>query len=100
MVTASTTTQHVKEALIKVLVDVQQISGCKCPTLDESTRPIGDLEGFDSLRGLEVTVRIEAALGCSLGTENIFVSDSKKRAVRLKEVVDRIAKSLESQRAA
>ncbi|XXX80082.1 hypothetical protein WMF30_15045 [Sorangium sp. So ce134] len=100
MVNVSTVRQHVKSTLVKVLIDVQQLSGCQYPALEDSTRPIGDLEGFTSLRGLEVTVRLEQALGCSFGKENLFVSDSKRRAVRLKEVVDRIVKSLESQRAA
>lgn len=85
------TKAHIKTVLVEVLREVQEISGRACPTLGDTSRPIGDLEGFDSLAGVETTVLLEERLGRDLGVESLFVSATGTRALKLTEIVDVIA---------
>lgn len=100
MVTKSSSRDQVAAALARVLQDVQQISGCKCPSIEDATKPMEDLEGFDSLRGLEVTVMLEAKLGVSAGAKSLFISPSGNVALPFSSIVDAFFKLVESQRAA
>lgn len=57
---------------------------------------MGDLDGFDSLSAVEVTVAIEQKLECKFEIESIFTSDDEKRALNLKQISDRISNMLAS----
>ncbi|MCK6623180.1 MAG: hypothetical protein HUU32_22200 [Calditrichaceae bacterium] len=77
--------------LKNVIYKVQILSGEKHFNIDEKIIPIGNLPGFDSLRAVETTIELGAALGCEIGGDiNLFVSEDGKRALQLYEVVDRI----------
>jgi acyl carrier protein len=80
---------EVEEALRRVLADIQTQSGRPVPDWTIRLRPIGDIDGFDSLNAEEAVVELEEALGVSL-VENCFISDDGRRALRLNEVVDRL----------
>jgi acyl carrier protein len=70
------TVDDVTTTVIKVLKEVQRISGRPCGALTGGTTPIGELAGFDSLSGVEATVMIEAELGCKFKTDNVLVRDT------------------------
>ena len=55
--------------------------------LSDDSKPIGSLDGFDSLTGIEATVILEEKLKVSLDAENIFVSEKGDRALRLNDIV-------------
>jgi hypothetical protein len=63
---------EVTTVIIKVLEDLQRNSGRPCGALTATTTPIGELAGFDSLSGIEATVMIEGALGCTFKTDNVL----------------------------
>ena len=72
--------QHIQQVLIEVLTEIQTNSGLPVIEIDEDTRPIGDLPGFDSLTGIEATVELTHRLGHQMTDENIFVSAKGTRA--------------------
>jgi acyl carrier protein len=80
----------VHQAVTEVLSQIQhRLSGSAREIRDEE-RVIGAIGRFDSLCGLEATVMLEVRLGVTLST-NVFVNDEGTRALKLAEVVDRIA---------
>ena len=88
------TAQDISKAIADAINAIQQASGNPLlPVLPES-KPIGDLPGFDSLLGLEVTLELEKVVG-HLPWQNVFVNDEQTKALTVSEVVSRIA-SLES----
>jgi acyl carrier protein len=76
---------------MKILTEVQEMSGCAPPQLTPNSKPIGDLEGFDSLSSIEATVLIESALGINAGCESLFISDDGQNALTLDEILQRVS---------
>jgi hypothetical protein len=67
---------------------IQELSGRPCPTeIEDSFVPHSELEGFDSLNGTEVAVRIAVKLDCVL-SENPFAQD--RRPLSIEQVAKRI----------
>lgn len=83
------TAQEISTAITEAINAIQQTSGNPLvPVLPES-KPIGDLPGFDSLLGLEVTLELERVVG-NLPWQNLFVNDHQTKALTVGEVVSRI----------
>ena len=89
-------TKEIESVIVAVLREVQTISEREWTDLGPESRPVGDLDGFDSLSGVEVTVAIEQKLECKFEIESIFTSDDGKRALNLKQISDRISNMLAS----
>lgn len=83
--------EEIGHILLSVLEEVQGMSGRPCVGLGLDTKPIGDLDGFDSLSGVETTVMIEQRLGCKLEVESLFVSEDGKQVLSVREIEDRLA---------
>ena len=80
----------VRDRIIAALVQIQTNSGREVPArITGDTKPIGDLAGFDSLNGLEVSVLLAAEIGTD-PEESLCVSPDGKRALTLKEMVARV----------
>jgi hypothetical protein len=86
----SITTAIVREALQKVVHDVQEASGRLAPVLSDTFCPVGGAEGFDSLAAVEAAVMLEAQLGFDLPVETVFLSDDGGRALSVSEITARI----------
>ena len=71
--------ETVERELIAAIRECMKASGKECPELTGATVPFKDLEGFDSLCGIEVAVDLEAKLDQALG-EDLFVAGSGKSA--------------------
>jgi acyl carrier protein len=85
------TKSAIRDAIDRVLQQVQTASGRACPKLTDSTMPVGDLDEFDSLAACEAAVILEGELGCSFGADTPFlVGGKRKRARTIAEAVDRI----------
>lgn len=56
------TIDEIRNTLIEALVENQSWSGYAVPRISDATRPIGDLEGFDSLNATEVSVMLSESL--------------------------------------
>jgi len=59
-------------------------------------RPVKGVEGFDSYSGIIATIQIEAELGVTFESNNIFLSEDGKRARRVGEIIDTILESMKS----
>jgi hypothetical protein len=86
--------QTLEKRLIECLQHVQDLSGAESVGITADTCPIKDLPGFDSLRGVEATVYLSAELNIEIdtsdGSVNLFISEDGRRALRVREIGERI----------
>lgn len=82
------TEAQIEAALVRAIEHIQKESRSVCPTVDGSTCPIGGLEGFDSLNGVEVGAQLAEDLGVQM-PENPFV-DERGRSLTVKAAAHRI----------
>ena len=75
--------------VIAAVVQVQQASGRSIEGIGPDTRPFRDVEGFDSLSGVEATVLLTDTLGREL-PDSVFVPEQGSRALSLAEVADMV----------
>ncbi len=75
-----------------MLAEIQSISGRVQEPIREDTRPIGDLDQFDSLNGVEATVELSDRLGVDLGVVNAFVNEDAAKALTVSEIADGICR--------
>ena len=80
--------EEVIKSVIQVLGQLQRDSGRKATSISSSTCPIGDLDQFDSLNGVEATVEIADKLGVELPGISVFVDESGTRALSVSEIAD------------
>ena len=86
---------EVTEKLIRAIEEVQERSGRSLEAINSATKPVGGIQGFDSLNGVEAAVILSESLGCELPAETLFVSKEGKRALSIAEIsadVSRIIK--------
>ena len=74
--------------VIQVLDQLQKDSGRQAVRMSASTCPIGDLEQFDSLNGVEATVEIADKLNVELPGVSVFVDETGTRALSVSEIAD------------
>lgn len=82
--------QKIRELVVEALREIQEASGLEVPNeFTDEMRPIGDLDGFDSLNAIEFgailskTIHLEPDL-------NPCVSEDGKKALAIREIVDRL----------
>jgi acyl carrier protein len=78
----------VEHALIKIVCDLQKLSGRDEVPVSASTRPISDMPGFDSLNGVEATVDILDQLKIEADFNNVFAEED--RSLTIKEAATRL----------
>ncbi len=85
------TLEDIQLVLINVLREVQELCGRKWEGLATTGKPIGDLNGFDSLCSIEATAIVEQRLGGTpLGPSSLFISEEGTRALTLQEISNRV----------
>ena len=85
---------EVVNLLLGVLVTIQQNSGRTAILIHENTYPIGDLDGFDSLNGVEATVELIHRLGIEISGASVFVNEFGTKALSVSEVAERLSAAL------
>ena len=75
--------------VVEAVAQVQRLSGRATSGIGPGTRPIGGLEGFDSLNGVEVTVTLSISLGYE-PPDDLFVSSDGKKALTIAEITDNL----------
>src|SRR5688572_3791600 len=81
---------EIEEKVRSVLAAIQADSGQLCPVISESTTPLTDLPGFDSLACVDAEVRLSSALGVEL--DHVVLSPTgTKRTVR--EIVAKVSEA-------
>lgn len=68
--------EEVEQLVIECLQENLELSGEPVPKIDKNTKPACDLDGFDSLRAIEVVTDLEDKLKCELPPEKIFMGKS------------------------
>lgn len=86
------TKNEIRDAVIAAIERIQSLSGRPCQPIEDSTKPLLDVAGFDSLNGLEATIELEQKLG-TLGVENVFLSESGKSARSIETIVNEIVRA-------
>lgn len=85
------TSDEVREALIEVLTEIQDLRGEKVTEIGDETCPMEDLAGFDSLGALEATTQLSERLSQELDPK-LFFRDGKP--LRVAEIVDRVCRTI------
>ena len=78
--------EGIKSMVVAVLKEAQEISGEDYVDIGPGDNPLGKLDGFDSLKGIEVTVMIEGRVGCEIARDSLFVSEDGGGATTLAEI--------------
>ena len=86
-----------KDEAYRIVVDaineIQELSGREIIDITDRMRPIGDLQGFDSANGLELTMSLAEKSDVEIPLdENILVSEDGSRALTVGEVATRLLK--------
>lgn len=82
------TKQDVHAIVLEELVRFQLAIGCEPPEITDETRPIGDLEKFDSQVAEDTTATILGRLGASAETKCPFTMREDGDYLRLAKIVD------------
>ena len=81
--------EEVVGKVVEAVRQVQEVSGREVGTIGPGTRPIGDVDGFDSLSGIEATVILSESLDQDL-PDSIFVSEDGRQALSVSEITDKL----------
>ena len=84
--------QDIAAAVVQTVAHVQEVSGRSSAGIGPSTRPVGGVQGFDSLSGVEATVMLSQSLGIDIPEDhNPFISNDGKRALSVSEIADNLS---------
>ena len=84
--------QEIVTKVVQTVAHVQEVSGRSSAGIGASTRPVGGVEGFDSLSGVEATVMLSDSLGVDLPEDyNPFISNDGKRALSVSAIADNLS---------
>ena len=80
---------EIVQQAIEAVVQVQQASGRSVEGIGPDTRPFKDVEGFDSLSGVEATVLLSETLGQEL-PDSVFTPEQGTHVLSINEIADRV----------
>ena len=80
---------YVVQQIVDVVRKIQESSGRAAGSIGPSTSPVGDLDGFDSLNGVEATVELSASLGTDL-PDGLFVYEGGTGGTTIGQIAERI----------
>ena len=75
--------------VIDAVADVQQASGGSVEGVGPGSRPLKDLEGFDSLSGVEATDVLSRSLGMDL-PDSVFAPEEGNPFPSVSEIADKV----------
>ena len=90
------TREKIWRALVDCFRKIQEVSNRPVSEITDETKPIGDLEGFDSLNGVELAHMVSEHLPIGR-IRNLCASEDGKRALTVREIIDSIIKTITSQ---
>jgi acyl carrier protein len=82
----------IQKTICDVVRQIQIDSGRLNSALSSDSCPIGDLDGFDSLSGVEATVDLSEKLGIDLPGVSVFINESGSKVLTIAEIAAKIAK--------
>lgn len=75
--------------VIRIVLEIQEISGRETIRVNKRTVPIGGLPGFDSMSGVDLAAMVDAEINIG-AVGNLCASQDGKRALPVSEIADRI----------
>ena len=82
----------IRASLVKLLREIQELSGLPCPTITGNTKPLEDIPQFDSKIWPVAIGMLAVSLGVTIASDiNIFRGKASKRALTVDETVATIA---------
>lgn len=86
--------QTIGDKVNQTLREIQLQGGYAAPAISDKTRPLEDLEGFDSELAVEATSELSRKLGITIPAgENVFKAKGIARPLTVKEIVDALART-------
>ena len=79
--------ETVVDVVIEAIRQVQESSGRTARGIGPDTRPFRDVEGFDSLSGIEATIILSESLGREL-PDSVFAPIEGNRVLSVKEIAE------------
>lgn len=89
--------EQIKKVLIEVLLKVQEDSGYSPVKIVDTTKPIEELEGFDSKVWPVSITLLSRALGIDVPKKTRLYEDEAGSAITIAEVVEKVWKVVELQ---
>ncbi len=83
--------KQICDLVVETLEFIQEISGEEKVSINEDTRPIGQLPGFDSIRGVEFSMMISEHIPMDK-IIRLCVSEDGKKAISIRKIVERLMK--------
>ena len=84
--------------VVEAITQVQEASGRPSSGIGASMRPMQDVEGFDSMSGMEATVVLLDSLGIDLPEDcNPFISTGGKRELSIEEIAETLRTYMQSE---
>ena len=81
---------EITKEFIRAITKVQNESGRPLGVIDSATKLVEDIQGFDSINGIEAVVILFKSLGCKPPAEIPFVSKDGKRSLSIAEISNNI----------
>lgn len=63
---------EIEQQLLQCIKENLEESKNEIPTLEANTEIFTAIDGFDSLRAIEILIKMESVLGCELPFERVF----------------------------
>jgi len=80
---------EIRNALITTLEEIQINSGRVLPEINDLTRPLEDLPGFDSINAVEASILLSEHLGCEVAPD-IAIFARFGRPLTIAEIINQL----------
>jgi acyl carrier protein len=93
---------EIKKVLIRCIKEIQELNGLPPADINDATRPVGVLKGFDSLIMVELAVQLSSQIGLDLDDEMFYDEPNSPQGRKLsrpiQDMVEKIYQFMASQR--
>ena len=81
--------ERVEGVVIDAVKQVQETSGQKTGPIGSDTKPLQDIDSFDSYCGVEAALFISESLGCEIPC-GVFLPTSGRRHLSISEIAEKV----------
>ena len=87
--------KEIYDLVVETLEFIQELSGREKVNINKDTVPIGQLPGFDSVNGVELSMMISEHIPMEKNVR-LCVSDDGKKALSVRQIAERLEKLLDA----
>jgi acyl carrier protein len=85
------TAKEIEDTIIQTLRELEAGCGEGTNEISASTIPLGDLKFFDSLLAIELSIALEAKLGCACNDGSFFSDKKTEKRFSISEIAAHLA---------